>query len=70
MKKVLWHAEKKAYSLYLCEMFCKYLLGPFDLEHMLAPIYLYLVFIVDDLTISESEMLNEDSPYQCMRVNI
>lgn len=38
-------------------MFCKYLLGPFDLEHMLAPIYLYLVFIVDDLTISEGEML-------------
>lgn len=54
---------KRRYILFcLGEMFCKYPLNPFGFQHLLAPVFLLLVFVwMVDLSFGESELLKSPS---------
>lgn len=62
-EKVPWVLRRKYILWYLGGIFCRCLLGPFDLWCHLTPGFLYLVFDPDHLLIGESRVLKSPSLY-------
>jgi hypothetical protein len=68
LEKVPWAAEKMYIVLLLDELFCRHQLGPFELWYHLALGFLCWFFCLDDLCISDREVLK--SPTTAMLESI